>query len=187
MIFPIWQPFASSSHRLAGKCGELLNEKATHTGTLDPMAEGVLVLLTGEDRLVKGSLSDWKKTYSFSIVWGVETDSGDKLGMIKNVDLAQATPQEFPIQKLKNLCANFPTEYLQTVPIFSAARYAGKSGFDWARENKNVPEKNTTVEIHTLENNGTIQISCEEILNEHQRLVSKVDGDFRQTAILENW
>ena len=63
MILPIYQHQGSSSHMLARQVGQQYGEKATHTGTLDPMAEGVLIVLTGQDRFNKSKYTDWQKVY----------------------------------------------------------------------------------------------------------------------------
>lgn len=85
MILPIYQPVGQSSHLLAQKAGLLYHQKATHTGTLDPMATGVLLVLTGKDRFRKKEYSAYRKTYEFEILLGVRTDSDDILGVIEDV------------------------------------------------------------------------------------------------------
>lgn len=94
MIIPVYQPLGSSTHVLAQKVGKIYNSKATHTGTLDPMADGVILVLTGKDRFDKQIHTDAQKTYHFSILWGVQTDSLDLLGLIKKVDINHASQLE---------------------------------------------------------------------------------------------
>lgn len=55
--------------------------KTAHTGTLDPMAEGVIIVLLGEERYKKYELAGLKKTYEFEISFGFETDTFDGLGL----------------------------------------------------------------------------------------------------------
>jgi tRNA pseudouridine(55) synthase len=182
MIFPIWQPLGTSSHLLAQKCGLLLSEPATHTGTLDPMASGVLVVLTGDDRFAKGSFSDWHKTYSFSILWGVATDSGDTLGLIQT--LSQNHPSQAAIT---HVLESFPKQYSQKVPDFSSRRWQGKSGFDHARLQVQLPDKERLVEIDKIILNTTQLLSPTKVFEDQQQAVKQITGDFRQSAILDNW
>lgn len=182
MIVPIWQPLFSSSHKLANECGMILGQKATHTGTLDPMAEGVLIVLSDEDRYVKGSLSDWQKVYEFSILWGVETDSGDRLGVIKKFN--DLTPD---LSQLETVLKNFPTQYEQIVPAFSANRWQGKSSFDWARAEVAQPQKKRLVNLEKLSIKNYFHLSLTDIVEQHAQAVSQVSGDFRQKTILKNW
>jgi tRNA pseudouridine55 synthase len=125
MLIPVYKPLGSSSHQLAKKVGETYGEKATHTGTLDPMAEGVLVVLTGEDRFKKTEYSHWQKTYQFKVLVGFETDTHDLLGLIKNIDHKKINQPVFE----KNL-KSFIGRQQQLVPKFSAQRINGQSGFD---------------------------------------------------------
>ncbi len=182
MIFAIWQPRAASTHLLAQECGTILGEKTTHTGTLDPMAEGVVVLATGEDRYIKGSLSDWKKTYVFSILWGIQTDSGDQLGLITNV----ATPELHRIH-IESIIAEFPQQYLQEIPAFSARRYAGSSSFELSKQGAVLTRKHRLVNISGLEILKTYEISLENVVQEQARAVSQVHGNFRQAEVQTDW
>jgi tRNA pseudouridine(55) synthase len=184
MIFPIWQPLFSSSHQLAESIGSELGEKATHTGTLDPLAEGVLVILTGEDRLAKEALADWDKEYEFEILWGVATDSGDLLGMIQELRLGVNSSD---ISDLESALQSFVGEYEQALPDFSARRWKGKSAFDFAREGKEIPVKTRRVKVLEAEVLGKEKIGIEEFLALQQEKVAQVRGDFRQEEILSDW
>lgn len=184
MIFPIWQPLFSSSHLLAHSIGEELGEKATHTGTLDPLAEGVVVILTGEDRLAKEHLQDWDKEYVFEILWGISTDTGDLMGMIRDMRLGVETSD---ISNLENVVHGFQPEYEQAVPDFSARRWQGKSSFDFARDVKQIPVKTRKVEVMEVEILSHEKKSRQDVLALQQRKVAAVQGDFRQEEILEDW
>lgn len=184
MIFPVWQPLFSSSHLLAESIGAELGEKATHTGTLDPLAEGVLVVLTGEDRLAKEELSGWDKEYEFEILWGVTTDTGDLLGMIQEVRLGVETRD---ISDLETVVQSFLPEYEQRLPDFSSRRWQGKSAFDFARANEEIPVKTRVVKIHETKVVQTERKNVGEVLALQQERVGQVHGDFRQGEILKDW
>ncbi len=191
MIFPTWQPLASSSHQLAQACGKLLGEKTTHTGTLDPMAEGVIVILSGADRYAKGSFQNWQKTYQFSVLWGVETDSGDQLGKITKLenDVSEEVLTQLNqlTQKIEVVIAAFPSKYQQVIPDFSARRLQGKSSFDLAREQATIPEKKRLVVLENFQVLETRKIFADEVLSQQQENIAKLAGDFRQAAVLQSW
>ncbi len=186
MIFSLWQPIGESSHQLAARASQLLDEKTTHTGTLDPMAEGVLVLLSGNDRFVKEHLSDWKKSYRFSILWGVETDSGDALGLITNF-LAKTPSPEALKPALLQTCAAFPKTYSQQIPNFSARRFSGASAYDHAKIGTEIPKKSRNVSLSAISADMTEELDGDAILSTQQHSVRKIEGAFRQEEILQNW
>jgi tRNA pseudouridine55 synthase len=190
MIFPTWQSLYSSSHKLAEKCAKILGEKVTHTGTLDPMASGVLVLLTGEDRFVKGSLH-WQKTYQFSILWNVQTDSLDQLGLITDIQQPMFTENSVSLtactQRIEQTILQFPTSYSQVTPAFSAQRSNGVSSFDRAKLGESSLQKNRQVELLHLQYLGYSIISSVELLQQQQTAISQVVGDFRQNEVIDSW
>jgi tRNA pseudouridine55 synthase len=182
MIIPIWQKIGQSTHQIASMCGKLRNEKATHTGTLDPMASGVVIILTGEDRFKKGAQTAWNKTYEFSILWGVSTDTGDLLGMIKKV-----APQIPSSEKIARIVTDFPRTYDQLQPAFSARRYNGLSSFDWARTGVELPQKKRAITIDSLTTDFFEVKSLSQIVKQQTENIHKIHGDFRQTEVLNNW
>lgn len=205
MIIPVHKPLGSSSHLLAKQIGKNHQEKATHTGTLDPMADGVLVVLTGEDRFKKAEYSNWKKTYQFQILVGIKTDSGDLLGLIEKNNTAiqkregklEKTLEEIKIDLEKNIekiLPQFIGKQTQTAPAFSAQRIAGKSGFDLAKQGKEFELQKNKIEIFSLKiipSKNTSQkiktISSKELLEYIQQTIPLVRGDFRQKEIITQW
>lgn len=182
MIIPTYKLLGQSSHRLAQKIGQQHREKATHTGTLDPMAEGVLVVLTGEDRFKKSAYSNWQKTYQFKILVGFATDTHDLLGIVKNLDQQKINQQVFE----KNL-TSFIGQQKQLVPSFSAQRINGSSGFALAKNNQPFNLQKNDIEIFSLEVLNNETISSSELLAYIQQTITLITGDFRQIEILANW
>jgi tRNA pseudouridine(55) synthase len=182
MIIPIYKPIGESSHQIAKKVGEKYNQKATHTGTLDPMAKGVLVVLTGEDRLNKSKYSDWQKTYKFKILVGIGTDSHDLLGLTKNI-----SDKKINIKDLEKNIFKFVGKQTQKVPSFSAQRINGLSGFDLAKQNKRFKQQENKIEVFSLEIKEEETISNKDLLTYIEENINLVKGDFRQTEILKNW
>src|SRR3989339_832845 len=113
-ILPIWQPVGKSTNHLTRQIADKIGLKTAHTGTLDPMAEGVVVVLAGNKRLEKIKLASWKKTYEFDIAFGISTDSLDGLGLITKTNFECKTISPKVIQSvLKSLVGN----YSQTVSV----------------------------------------------------------------------
>ncbi len=198
MIIPIWKKVGESTHLLAKKTGELASKKtndkddakATHTGTLDPMAEGLVIVLTNNDRFDKEKYSDWKKTYQFEILFGIETDSLDLLGLQKNIDamtLKNLKNLEEISQKLDTIIPNLVGKQRQQQPKFSAQRINGKSGFDLAKQQQAFEIKVNNIEIFSLKILDGYSIEIPNLKKIITNKVSLIEGDFRQNEILENW
>lgn len=192
MIIPIWKKIGESSHLLAKKVGILTFQKSknnndlksTHTGSLDPMAQGIIVVLTGEDRFKKSSFSNWKKKYEFEILFGISTDTNDLLGITSEIKIPKI---EIINSKLEKIISKFIGQQKQTQPKFSSQRIDGKSGFDLAKKNINFESKINKIEIFSfiIKKIEMKPINIiEEIIN---KKVLKINGDFRQTEINKNW
>jgi tRNA pseudouridine55 synthase len=183
MIIPIWQKIGCSSHQLSYQLGQQLNQKATHTGTLDPLAEGVLVVLTGLDRFHKAKYSSWRKTYEFSIVCGISTDSYDKLGLIQSF---VKTSNQLTPETTNQLLPSFLGKQTQQQPTASAGRSDGQSGFDLLKTGRKL-DKTNQIEIFSLEYLSQERLSTAELLKVHQTTCQKVVGEFRQESIIRDW
>ena len=123
-------------------------KKIGHTGTLDPLAEGVLVVTVGKATKIAELLTATYKEYEAGVILGVETDTLDITGKIIN---SKIVPDNLPIEKVLK---SFKKTYLQEVPIYSAVKVKGKKLYEYARENKTVelPKKEVTIkEISILE------------------------------------
>jgi tRNA pseudouridine(55) synthase len=201
MIIPIWKKIGQSTHLLAQKMGEKIaaetkspkDKKATHTGTLDPMAEGIVVVLTGEDRFKKADFSNWKKTYEFEILFGVDTDSLDLLGLItktidpKNSRNLQKENINQLTKKLSTIIPYFIGSQTQTQPKFSAQRVGGKSGFDLAKQKQTFEIKENKINIYSIKILNYKSIPISELKKNILEKLSYISGDFRQKEIIKNW
>jgi len=193
MIIPVYKKIGESTHLLAKKIGDKFNSKATHTGTLDPMAEGVVIVLTAEDRFQKANFSDWKKTYQFEIMLGVDTDSLDLLGLStkiideKNVEKIQENNSDKLTKNLNKIIPKFIGEQTQLQPFFSAKRVDGKSQFDKAKAGEKIETVKNKINIYSLEILGNENISLVKLEKEIVEKISLIKGNFRQEKILENW
>ena len=108
-------------------------KKVGHTGTLDPMATGVLIVCLGSYTKLVNLLTSSYKEYIADMKFGVKTDTGDVTGNVletKEVNLSY--------DELKRVIDTFPKEYIQTVPKYSAVKVNGKKLYEYAREGKEV-------------------------------------------------
>ena len=121
-------------------------KKIGHTGTLDPMAEGVLVLLTGKYTKLNDLLVSTKKEYIATVKMGVLTDTLDMDGKIVKEDHRVATKEQ-----LVQLFQNFPKTYLQEVPFYSAVKVKGKRLYEYARRGDLVLLPKRQVILYDLE------------------------------------
>lgn len=164
---------------------ELKHATLAYAGRLDPMAEGVLLVLVGEECKKRKSYELLTKEYEFEVLFGISTDTYDVMGKITEFKISNL---KFKID-LQNCINSFYGKKNQFYPPYSSARVNGKPLYYWARENKlheiEIPKKE--IEIYDLKYEGERYISAEELLNNISERVSKVDGKFRQTEILEQW
>jgi len=184
-VIPIWQPFGFSTHKIAKRVGEYYNEKATHTGTLDPLAEGVILILVGDARFKKSKYSDYKKTYEFEISLGISTDSYDGMGKIMGYIPDTKQPSK---EKIKKVLSSFSGDYEQEVPLYSTIKVEGKSLFEWGhaeKRPKKMPRRRGVLSrIKLLE---TRSVSVESIIKQNISKIRPLKNDFRQEEILPLW
>ncbi|CAM9138193.1 unnamed protein product [Ectocarpus fasciculatus] len=134
-------------HILQPFTGERKPIKVGHGGTLDPMAEGVLVIGIREGCKSMGQYLKGSKSYRATALLGCETDTLDAEG-----HLLEAVPWEhISIDMLKEALGQFRGDILQTPPMFSALKYKGKRMYELAREGKTVEREPRAVSVLQLE------------------------------------
>ncbi len=184
-IIPIWKPVGKSTHKIAKSLSEAYNILSSHTGTLDPMAEGVIVVLTGETRLKKYEYAEWKKTYEFDVVLGLKSDSLDGLGVIEIVE----NKQDLDVKKLEKVLDSMKGAYTQKVPNYAAIKVKGKELHWWARNNRldeiEIPTRSG--EIYTLELLEVNDTTCGEVALQTIENIKLVEGDLRQEIAIKCW
>ncbi|MBP5679404.1 MAG: tRNA pseudouridine(55) synthase TruB [Bacilli bacterium] len=138
-----------TSHDVVEKVSRILGiKKVGHTGTLDPMAEGVLVVCLGQATKIAELLTAYDKEYIADIKLGITTDTYDQEGKVLE---EKEVPEGLPIEEV---LSSFQKTYLQEVPIYSAVKVNGKKLYEYAREKKEVelPKKEVTIyKIELLE------------------------------------
>ena len=125
--------------------GILKMRKIGHTGTLDPEAEGVLLVCTGRATKVCGLLTDRDKEYETVLLLGVTTDTQDLSGTVLSRREVSVTAEE-----VEAVIRGFAGEYLQVPPMYSALKVGGKKLCDLARAGVTVERKARPVTIHEI-------------------------------------
>lgn len=145
-IIVINKPKGITSREVVNKVCKLLNtKKVGHTGTLDPIATGVLVLCVGKATKLVETLTSNDKEYVATVKLGILTDTLDTDGTIiekKCVNLDK--------DKLENVLNSFIGTYNQEVPIYSAVKVNGKKLYEYARAKKEVTIPKRMVEIKKI-------------------------------------
>ncbi len=147
MILNIYKPKNWTSFDVVAKVRKLSGiKKVGHAGTLDPLAEGVLIVLTDSDTKLQDTFKDLQKQYYFEFVLGVKTPSYDLETLPEFVEEIHIPDVE---TTLKEIIPNFMGEQLQTVPIYSAKKVNGKRLYDVARKSsiETLPEALPTNKI----------------------------------------
>ena len=121
-------------------------KKVGHTGTLDPLATGVLVICLGKMTKLVEIITSYSKEYEAEIILGTCTDTYDITGTILKEEKAIKTEEE-----IKEALKHFTKTYNQEVPIYSAVKVNGKKLYEYAREGKEVILPKKEVTIHLLE------------------------------------
>jgi len=170
--------------RLKEEKPELVDERLTYAGRLDPMAEGLLLILVDATEKEKKEILNLPKKYYFEVLWGFESDTYDILGKSKFVD--ERLPEDFEIQ---NAIKKIKKIKKMSYPPFSSKTVLGKPLFTWAREGRleeiKIPERE--VKISILNKSNDYKISSEELLKIFIQRIKLVKGDFRQKEVIDLW
>lgn len=165
-----------------------------YAGRLDPMAEGVLLVLIGEECKKQTEYHNLDKEYEFEILFGAKSDSGDVLGIISETQNREVTEEEIT-NVLKTLIGEIELPY----PIFSSKTIKGKPLHTWTMENRLheivIPTKKST--IYKLDLLEIKQFTREQI---HTLALNKVESippvtdprkalgnDFRRPDVRKSW
>lgn len=141
------KPSGMSSNAALQAARRLLNAaKAGHTGTLDPMASGLLPLTFGEATKFSQQLLDADKCYEAQVRLGICTDSGDADGQVVDI-----RPVEVDRAQLEQALAQFRGDIEQLPPMYSALKRDGRPLYEYARAGIEVERAPRAVRIHALE------------------------------------
>lgn len=136
-----------TSRDMVNKVGKILGiKKIGHTGTLDPMATGVLVMCLGKCTSLVDVITSEYKEYIAGVKLGVLTDTLDTTG-----NLIQSCEVNFSSDEIKNAISSMIGEYYQEVPKYSAVKINGRKLYEYAREGIDVELPKRLVDIKNIE------------------------------------
>jgi len=161
---------------------KLSSEVLSYAGRLDPMAEGLILVLVGDENKKRREFERLDKEYEFEAILGIETDSYDLLGIPKigkEINISTTQINSF-IKK------NIP-KTLQKYPPYSAFKIKGKPLYYWTRRGVKIDIPKREIEVKKLKLIDRYTISPEKFSDEIITRINLVKGDFRQKEILNEW
>lgn len=172
-------------NRIRLEMPEKSNKNLSYAGRLDPMAEGKILIIEDEENKNREKFLNLDKEYEVEIVFGIETDTGDALGIIKDY----YTNFSLEGVDIKKELQKFVGKRKQKFPWFSSRTVFGIPLFEWKKSGRedevDRPEKE--IEIFNIEEISQGKISSKDLLKEIEQKINRVSGDFRQKEILESW
>ena len=156
------KPDGLTSHDVVARVRRILKTKRVgHTGTLDPFATGVMVILIGQATRLAQFLDKDEKEYEAVVRFGFETDTGDRTGTrsaecgIRDEEIADLLAKT----SWDQILSPFRGKIEQVPPMYSAKKVEGKKLYELARKGVEIERKPVNITIHTLEvlNDGEIR------------------------------
>lgn len=151
-IILIDKPAGMSSFGVVARVRRVLSQEAGkkvkvgHTGTLDPFATGLMIIVVGEYCKRAGEFSKLDKSYEATLRLGQKSSTGDPEGEITDISDTRPTKQE-----IQQTLEQFKGEIRQTPPIYSAIKINGQRAYKLARAGKEVKMPSRTVTVKHLE------------------------------------
>lgn len=163
---------------------ELAGVPMTYAGRLDPIAEGQLLILAGEECKDKAAYLGLDKEYEVEVVFGIETDTHDALGLAV---LGQNLAQNDRVMR-ETMLQRYVGKFKQEYPAYSSKTVGGKQLHELARADE-LPDEMPTkeVEIYSIELLEERILSSSDLKAQIFSMINKVKGDFRQKEILGRW
>jgi tRNA pseudouridine55 synthase len=156
------KPLGFSSNQALQKVKWLYQAaKAGHTGTLDPLATGLLPLCFGEATKFAHYLTDADKTYFATLKLGVTTNTGDAEGEVLSTQPVNVSQVQFA-----EVCRQFVGKISQIPPMYSALKHEGKALYEYARAGVEIERKERFITIHSITLNSfeqdvaSITVTC---------------------------
>ena len=147
-ILIIDKPDGITSHDVVARCRRILKTKRIgHTGTLDPFATGVVVILVGKATKLAQFLDKDAKKYEAVVRLGFETDTGDRTGELRNTKYEL---RDVSAEEIEEALADFRGEIMQTPPMFSAKKVEGKKLYELARKGIEIERKAVKITNYEL-------------------------------------
>lgn len=153
-ILVIDKPEGITSHDVVNRVRRIVKTKRVgHTGTLDPFATGVMVILVGQATRLAQFLDKDEKEYEAVVQFGSETDTGDRTG-VRTADCElgdEELAKRLSGVDWEPILSKFRGEILQMPPMFSAKKVGGKKLYELARQGKEIERKSIPVTVRELE------------------------------------
>lgn len=148
MIIPVYKPRGWTSYDVVRRMKSIIGGrlKVGHGGTLDPFAEGLLILGTGKDTKALAQISRSRKTYRAILSLGEATDTLDPEGKVTET----APVPEMNGALIKDVFQSFTGEQEQIPPMYSAKRKNGTRLYKLARQNREVKREPVTITVYLL-------------------------------------
>ncbi len=176
-------------NRLRLENNKLEKERLSYAGRLDPLAEGLLLILVGDecDESSRKKFLGLDKEYDIEVLFGISTDSYDLLGL---PELSNITEERHLLEEIEKAIPEYVGKgHNLKYPPFSSKTINGKSLFELAKlgeiETSDLPPLKGT--IKSIEILGSRALSLDEVLATAQDQILKVRGDFRQKEIINVW
>lgn len=162
-----------------------LNERLSFAGRLDPMAEGEMLILIGEDNDNRDHFLGLGKEYESEFLFGIATDSFDLMGKIQKINENTVIDEKIIEDWFKKHTGTF----MQKFPPFSKRHVKGKAMFVWASEGRldeiEIPEHE--IDVYSIDIKEWGERNLGDIAKESISRIENVIGDFRQKDIIEGW
>ena len=195
MIYKVYKKIGETSlqalERLRSR-ERLEKEKLTFAGRLDPMAEGLILILAGKERFKKDKFNAMDKEYEFELLLGIESDSADQLGIISNY----RPKTKIDLQNLHTVLQEFQGGHKWRYPCFSSKTYKGKALFKWSIEEgcpKERPEYRAEIyDLRLISVKKIKAVDLQERVFKNLRLlgrssISESYNDFRKAEVKKSW
>lgn len=173
----------------------LADATLSYAGRLDPLAEGLMLVLVGETNKQREQYLKLNKTYEVEILLGIGTDSGDLLGVPTKVSIEDHNEagikisSRFSKENIDRVLASFVGKQSFKYPVYSSKTVNGKPLHQWKKEGRieEIEIPSTNVEIFFIKNSGIFKIGAGEILKKVEKALGVVSGDFRFEEIGNVW
>lgn len=147
MILNIYKPPGYTSFSIVKSVKYITSEKKVgHGGTLDPFAEGVLIIGTGKDTKKLSEITQEDKSYEASLSLGVTTSTLDPEGVV----VKRKCIPTIEIKKINKILNSFKGKSIQIPPMYSAKKINGVRLYKLARKNIEIPREPINIFIHTI-------------------------------------
>jgi tRNA pseudouridine55 synthase len=181
------KPKGISSGEFIRKLKPLIqNSKIGHSGTLDPLARGIILACIGQMTRFTQYLANEKKIYIAEMTFGLKTNTGDLDGKVLQEDNFVPAKKDF-----NSILKKFVGNIYQEAPLFSSLKYKGKPMYQYARKGINIPSKSRNIEIFSIDlisknkNKFTFSVDCGKGTY-IRSLVNDIAREFNTVAVLSD-